>query len=82
MISYILQKAQYCELIGLSKDVKPLADRGIGNGSLFTEMDTGREFRFDAETNKWIVPGEPYVPKEEPVAKKKTATKKSVKKGE
>lgn len=54
MISYILQKANYDELIGLSKDKKPIP---APNGSLFIEMDTGKEFRYDAESGKWIEPG-------------------------
>lgn len=54
MITYILQKAVYAEMIGLSKDKKPVPSP---NGSLFIEMDTGKEFRFDAEHNAWIEPG-------------------------
>ena len=81
MISYILQKSSYSELVGLSKDKKPLAAQGVTNGSLFVEMDTGKQYRFDAETDNWIVPGEPYVGKEEPKEVKKTV-KKSTKKAE
>lgn len=54
MVTYILQKAVYSEMIGLSKDEKPVPSP---NGSLFIEMDTGKEFRFDAEHNAWIEPG-------------------------
>lgn len=69
MISYTLQKINYCELVGLSKDKKPTAD--IGNGSLFYEMDTGKSYRFDAETDCWICAGDPY-----PTAKKSSTAKK------
>lgn len=54
MVSYIVQKANYSEFIGLSKDNKP---NQAPNGSLFIEMDTNKQFRFDAESNEWIEPG-------------------------
>ena len=54
MISYIVQKYNYCELVGLKKDKKPTAE--IPNGSKFEEMDTGVTYRFDAESSKWITP--------------------------
>lgn len=77
MVSYTLQKMYYSELVGLSKDEKPTV--GIGNGSLFYEMDTGKSYRFDAETNCWIAAGEPYPPVQ---AEKKTTRKKTTAKAE
>ena len=74
MITYTLQKINYCELVGLSKDRKPLNGE-VGNGSLFTEMDPGKEYRYDAETNCWICAGDPYPPVSE--EKKTTAKKKT-----
>ncbi len=78
MVTYTLQKTNYCELVGLSKDKKPTKDE-VGNGSKFYEMDTGKEYRFDAETDCWIVAGEPYPPagakKTSPTTKKKTTAK-------
>ena len=35
---------------GRSIDTKPL---NVPNGSMFTEIDTGRDFCFDAENKKW-----------------------------
>lgn len=54
MVTYIVQKYNYCELVGLKKDKKPTAE--IPNGSKFEEMDTGVKYRFDAESGKWITP--------------------------
>ena len=38
-----------------SSDVKPAAigDRPLCNGSQLEELDTGRQFRLDAETGSW-----------------------------
>lgn len=38
---------------GLSTDTKPKAT----NGSVFIEMDTGKGFYFNGETNQWIEAG-------------------------
>lgn len=40
---------------GLSTDTKPTT--GIGNGSVFIEMDTGKAFFFDAENSLWLEVG-------------------------
>ena len=37
---------------GLSTDSKPTS--GIGNGSCFIEMDTGKVYFFNAAGNAWI----------------------------
>lgn len=37
---------------GISTDSKPTT--GVGNGSCFIEMDTGKVCFFDAERNLWI----------------------------
>lgn len=36
---------------GISTDSKPT--EGIGNGSCFIEMDTGKGYFFDAENGEW-----------------------------
>ena len=36
---------------GLSTDAKPT--EGVGNGSCFIEMDTGKGYFFDVENNEW-----------------------------
>ena len=36
---------------GLSTDSKPTT--GVGNGSIFIEMDTGKGYFFDLENNEW-----------------------------
>jgi hypothetical protein len=43
------------ELRGLSADTKPTEINGqtIGNGSCFIEMDTGKIYFFDAESETW-----------------------------
>lgn len=73
MITYTLQKIYYSEMIGLSKDEKP---NDAGNGSLFYEMDTGKSYRFDAETKSWICAGDPYPPASEKHTAKKSVAKK------
>lgn len=37
---------------GLSTDTKPI--NGVGNGSVFFEMDTEKVFMFDFENKQWI----------------------------
>ena len=39
------------EFIGRSIDTKPV---DVENGSVYTELDTGRIYRFDAENKVWI----------------------------
>ncbi len=43
------------ELRGLSTDPKPveIADKEIGNGSTFIEIDTGKIFFFDGDSKTW-----------------------------
>lgn len=41
------------EYAGLSSDEKPLD--GVENGSWFTEIDTGKKYRFDKQNQLWIV---------------------------
>jgi signal peptidase I len=46
----------YCEFCGLSTDVKPVTSFGginIANGSKFVEMNTNKEFRYDADAKVW-----------------------------
>lgn len=46
----------YCELCGLSTDTKPIREFdgvNIANGSKFIEIDTDKEFRYDAENEEW-----------------------------
>lgn len=46
----------YCEFCGLSTDVKPITSFGginIANGSKFVEMNTNKEFRYDADAKLW-----------------------------
>lgn len=40
------------EFRGLSTDIKPL--NGVGNGSIFLEMDTCEVYIFDESTKTWI----------------------------
>lgn len=40
------------EYAGLSGDVKPMED--VENGAWYTEIDTGKKFRFDMENSQWI----------------------------
>lgn len=43
------------ELRGLSTDEKPvkIGDKTIANGSQFIEIDTGKVFLFDADSETW-----------------------------
>lgn len=43
------------ELRGLSTDTKPttLGDKPINNGAMFIEIDTGKLFLFDRDSNAW-----------------------------
>ena len=44
-------------ITGLSTDKKPIGEIdkiSITNGSVFKEIDTGREYNYDAETQVWI----------------------------
>lgn len=40
---------EYC---GISSEIKPTSN--VENGSWFTEVDTGKKFRFDKQNNIWI----------------------------
>ena len=40
------------EFRGLSTDTKPVD--GVGNGSIFLELDTFKVFMFDEENKTWI----------------------------
>lgn len=70
MISIIKQKKQpvrqarkhiLVEIRGLSTDVKPIMcyNDEIDNGSTFIEIDTGKQFMFDYEHQKWLPEEEP-----------------------
>lgn len=39
------------ELAGLSTETKPM---DVKNGTWFHEMDTSKQYRFDAENKKWL----------------------------
>lgn len=41
---------EYC---GTSTEQKPT--KNVENGSWFTEIDTGKKYRFDAENQKWDI---------------------------
>lgn len=41
------------ELVGLSTDTKPTG-MSVGNGWSFIEMDTGKVFFYDAESENWL----------------------------
>ena len=45
------------KLYGLSTDSKPTT---FGNGSLFVEIDTGKNYLFDASSGNWIEQGVVY----------------------
>lgn len=45
------------KLYGLSTDSKPTT---FGNGSVFTEIDTGKNYLFDASSGNWIEQGVIY----------------------
>lgn len=40
------------EFRGLSTDTKPIT--GVGNGSIFLELDTFKVFMFDEENKTWL----------------------------
>ena len=40
------------EYVGKSTDTKPI--QNVPNGSSFLEMDTSKEYRFDADSSQWI----------------------------
>lgn len=42
-----------CEMVGLSTDTKPTGV-SVGNGWSFIEMDTGKVFFYDAESEEWL----------------------------
>lgn len=52
-------KRRNAEFHGLSTDVKPLVyannNKPVDNGSIFYEIDTGKTFVFDKETNEWLL---------------------------
>lgn len=41
------------ELVGLSTDTKPTG-MSVGNGWTYIEMDTGKVFFYDAESENWL----------------------------
>ena len=47
---YATADTMYKEIFCLSSDTKPT---DVANGSLAIEIDTGKEFRFDAENETW-----------------------------
>lgn len=54
MVTYAVSRANYAELWGLSSDDKPEGIGAVPNGSLFTEIDTGKSYRFNGETGLWF----------------------------
>lgn len=44
---------EYWDLRGLSSDAKPTS--GVPNGSKFEEIDTGNEYKLDADTGTWYL---------------------------
>lgn len=46
----------FCQFCGLSTDAKPVTSFGginIANGSKFLEMDTNKEYLYDADAKVW-----------------------------
>lgn len=46
----------FCQFCGLSTDTKPVTSFGginIANGSKFLEMDTNKEYLYDADAKVW-----------------------------
>lgn len=58
MVTYNIEKQNYAEISGLSTDEKPEGIGAVPSGSKFEELDTGKTFRFNGETGKWIDSGE------------------------
>lgn len=57
MVSVVTQKfvshdKYYVEAFGKSTDNKP--DDGIVTGSVFVEVDTGKVYLYDEETDAWL----------------------------
>ena len=46
---------QYLELAGLSTDSKPT--EGVLTGSVYIEVDTGKPYFFDEESESWMEAG-------------------------
>lgn len=68
MISYTFDKQNYAEIVGLSTDTKPEGIGAVPNGSKLTEIDTGKKYRFNGETGKWIEQNAKYPVKLEEVS--------------
>lgn len=51
MVTTVTHETCY-EYFGKKSDAKPV--RGVGNGSIYHEMDTGKVFLFDAEHKVWL----------------------------
>lgn len=51
--NYIKDDVYYgaVKIYGLSDDSKPMS---YGNGSIFIEIDSGKNYIFDAENNEWV----------------------------
>ena len=52
MISLIKDTGFFQRWVGLSSDTKPTS--GVRNGAELVEMNTGKAYRFNAETHGWI----------------------------
>ena len=48
---YFSEEKKYVEMFGLSTDTKPTT--GLVSGSKFTEVDTGKEYLYDEESQTW-----------------------------
>lgn len=51
-VTQILYRGGYGEWSGKSTDTKPTDN--VATGSIFTEVDTGKVFFYDAEDEEWI----------------------------
>ena len=51
MVKIVSNGSNPSEVYLLSKDTKP---KGVENGSVCYEIDTGKVFMFDAENKTWI----------------------------
>lgn len=49
---YSIVNSLMSDYIGLSTDTKPTT--GVANGSHFYEMDTAKDYYFDAESKAWV----------------------------
>lgn len=52
MVERTLVREKYNEFAGLSTDAKPTV--GVGTGSIFVEVDTGKVYFFNEASETWV----------------------------